>query len=56
MKEKSIEKVAVIPKFKQRKRVAAYVRVSVDKETCFTLLLLKQVTTKNLFQSTMTGS
>ena len=33
MKEKSIEKVAVIPKFKQRKRVAAYVRVSVDKET-----------------------
>ncbi len=33
MKEKSIEKVAVIPKLKQRKRVAAYVRVSVDKET-----------------------
>ena len=33
MKEKNIEKVAVIPKLKQRKRVAAYVRVSVDKET-----------------------
>ena len=33
MNEKLIEKVAVIPKLKQRKRVAAYVRVSVDKET-----------------------
>lgn len=33
MKEKSIEKVAVIPKLKQRKRVAAYVRVSTDKES-----------------------
>lgn len=33
MREKSIEKVVVIPKLKQRKRVAAYVRVSMDKET-----------------------
>ena len=33
MMEKRIEKVAVIPKLKQRKRVAAYVRVSMDKET-----------------------
>lgn len=33
MMEKLIEKVAVIPKLKQRKRVAAYVRVSVAKET-----------------------
>lgn len=33
MMEKCIEKIAVIPKLTQRKRVAAYVRVSVDKET-----------------------
>ena len=33
MIEKRIEKILVTPKLKQRKRVAAYVRVSVDKET-----------------------
>lgn len=33
MSEKRIEKILVTPKLKQRKRVAAYVRVSVDKET-----------------------
>lgn len=35
MIEKRIEKILVTPKLKQRKRVAAYVRVSVDKETMF---------------------
>ena len=33
MSEKRTEKILVTPKLKQRKRVAAYVRVSVDKET-----------------------
>lgn len=33
MIEKRIKKILVTPKLKQRKRVAAYVRVSVDKET-----------------------
>ena len=33
MIKKRIEKILVTPKLKQRKRVAAYVRVSVDKET-----------------------